>query len=214
MKTNLLITAFLMWACFATGQVLKVQVGISGSSLNWKILNGAVKIYDQKLTGHSIFIGLDYLHKKHFNLSGNIGTIRKGGVSDDIFFTDPYGMPQIGKKQRAALDYLSLNTTLDFKYPINKKIFPFVSFGPRVDYLIANSDHFSSLKELNELNKLSYGVNIGTGIKYQFSGIELGIRGDYLLNFDNIADYNTASSRQQIKDHTFLLNLTLGFKLK
>lgn len=217
MKKIFLIATFLTLTCFANGQSLKIQAGISSSSLDWKLVNGAMKMYEQKITGHSLFIGLDYLQKKYFNLSSNIGIIRKGGEDNHIFSTDPFGMPLVGIKQKATLDYLSVNTTFDLKYPIKEKLFPFVSFGPRLDYLTSSNSNLNSLKETKELNKLSYGINIGAGIKYQFLRVQIGIRGDYLLNLNNISDYNVTNSTQvesiQVKDKTFLANLTLGLKL-
>ena len=204
--------------CFANGQLLKFQAGVSGSSLDWKIVNGTVQQYKQKITGHSIFIGLDYLQKKYFNLSSNIGILRKGGEEDNIFFTDPFGQPLIGEKQKATLDYLSINTTFDLKYPIKEKLFPFVSLGPRLDYLTSNNDRFNSLKEAKELNKFSYGINMGAGFQYQFLRFRIGIRGDYLLNLNHISDYTVTNmmrdERIQVKDKTFIGNLFLGVKLK
>lgn len=215
MKKLLLISTLLVVTYLTNGQVLKIQAGISISSLDWKIMNGGVKVYDQKIIGQSIFIGLDYFRKKYFNLSSNIGTIKKGG-SSEVQYTDALGNPLNTEKQKATLDYLSFNTTVDLKYPINGKIFPFLSVGPRVDYLLSNSYYFSTLKNNDELNKLSYGLNLGAGIKYQFLRFQIGIRGDYLLNLNKISEYNNSNGTPagEVKDKTFLVNAILGFKLK
>ena len=218
MKKNFLIATLLAFTCFAYGQTFKFQAGISSSSLNWKTVDRTEQMHSQKITGYSLFFGLDYLQKKYFNLSSNVGIIRKGGEDADIFSVDPLGQPLLAQRQKAFLNYLSVNTTLDLKYPVKEKLFPFVSFGPRIDYLISNNSYFNFLKETKELNKLSYGINLGAGIKYQFSRFQIGIRGDYLLNFKNISDYIVTTSfdieRRQLKDKTFLANVTFDYKLK
>jgi len=127
-------------------------------------------------------------------------------------------MPLIGQKQKVTLDYLSLNTMPDSKFPINETLLPFVSFGARLDFLISNSTNFNWLKDTKELNKLSYGINIGAGIKYQFLQFQISTRGDYLLNLNNVSDYNETKGSQveriQLKAKTFLANLFFNFKLK
>ena len=212
MKKTLLLTLLLGLCFLMKGQVLKIQVGISNSSLDWELGNNSFKIYDEKITGHSIFIGLDYLEKKYFNLSSNIGIISKGG-SGFRFYVDPFGMPLISTNEKATIDYLSFNNTIDIKFPIKEKIFPFLSIGPRIDYLISSNNNFKYNTTNYTLNKFSLGLNMGAGIKYQFSRFQIGVRGDYLVNLNKISDYNNFSRTQEIKDNTFLVNTVIGIKL-
>ena len=60
------------------GQVFKIQAGTSLSSLDWNIITNNYKIPGNRIVGQSIFFGFDYAEKRYFNLSSNIGTIRKG----------------------------------------------------------------------------------------------------------------------------------------
>lgn len=212
MKKTLLLTLFLGLCILMNGQVLKIQVGNSNSSLDWKLGNNSYKIYDEKIKGHSLFIGLDYLEKKYFNLSSNFGIIIKGG-SGFRFYVDPMGMPLISSNEKATIDYLSFNNTVDIKYPIKEKIFPFLSIGPRVDYLISSNNNFKYTTTNYTLNKFSWGLNMGAGIKYQFSRFQIGVRGDYLVKLNKISDYDNFSRTQEIKDKTFLVNAIVGFKL-
>lgn len=213
MKKDFLIVGLLILAFSVNGQTFKIQSGITSSSLNWKIENGSIDNFDQKLIGHSILIGIDYLERKYFNLSSNVGLVRKGGTSSNLLSHDPYGQPLVGVKQKATLDYLTINTTLDLKYPIKEKLFPFIGFGPRLDYLISSSHNFDSLKDRKELSKCVYGLNVGAGVKFRFTRIELGIGGDYLVNLNNISDYQNLNDNQEIKDKTFLFSLIFGYKL-
>lgn len=193
------------------GQVLKIQVGISNSSLDWELGNNSLKIYDEKIKGHCLFIGLDYLEKKYFNLSSNIGFIRKGGRGFR-FYVDPFGMPLIGTKEKATIDYLSFINIVDIKYPIKEKIIPYLSIGPRVDYMISSNNNFKNTTTNYTMNKFSFGLNLCVGIKYQFSRFQIGVRGDYLVNFNKISSSNNNIS-QEIKDNTFLVNTVIGIKL-
>ena len=67
-------------------QTLTIQGGTTFSRLKW--FNGGdsdFKRYEKTLIGYSGFVGVDYLEKKHFNLSTNAGFIRKGGKEINEF---------------------------------------------------------------------------------------------------------------------------------
>ena len=197
------------------GQVFKIQAGTSLSSLDWNIITNNYKIPGNRIVGQSIFFGFDYAEKRSFNLSRNIGSIRKGSRQKG-FIIDSFGNVIERKNIPFALDYLTLNTTLDLKYPIKDKVVPFISIGPRIDYIISTSDNFKALKDMDELNMFSCGINLGIGIKYQFSRFQIGMRGDYLYNFNKISDYYNPIDLTGLKvsDNTFLLNTFLGYRLK
>ena len=105
--------------------------------------------------------------------------------------------------------------TLDLKYPIKEKIIPFISFGPRFDYLIGYTKQFNALNEVDVLKNYSIGLILGGGVKYDLSRIQIGLRADYYLNFDKIADWpaQTGNLGGKVKDKTMILNLMIGYKL-
>jgi hypothetical protein len=113
---------------------------------------------------------------------------------------------------KPKLDYFSFNTVIDFKYPLPNKISPLVSIGPRIDYLLNYSKDFEWLKNENSLKELSYGLIIGAGIKYELSKIEVGIRADYYLNFNDIAKLKDRNLDINVKDNTFTINLLIVLK--
>jgi len=148
------------------------------------------------LVGYSFFVGMDYLQHKNFNLSSNIGMLRKGGQA--LLYSN-WGY---GQGIKATLDYLSLNTTCDFQFPIEDKRTPYISFGPRVDIL---------LNPISEYNKINYGLLLGGGLKYDINNkLQLGLRADYYLNFKDIS--KTGQTRT-VSDKTFTTNLVLGYRL-
>ena len=168
------------------------------------------KPYHKTSVGYSIFAGLEYYNKKYYNFSTNIGFIRKGGKGQAIFTDhngDPMGETSIG----IGLHYISINTTIDFKYPIRNGIIPFITIGPRFDYLLFYRNEFlDSYEKYGILEKQNLGFNGGCGLKFDFNKIRLGMRTDYYFNFKKIID-NTEMG--VIEDRTFTLNFSIGFKL-
>jgi len=63
MKKSFLIATLLAFTGFVNAQKFKIQAGIPSSSLNWKIVDGTMKMYEQNITGYLLFIGLNYLQK-------------------------------------------------------------------------------------------------------------------------------------------------------
>jgi hypothetical protein len=205
---NIILFIALTLASALNAQTLSVQGGTSISKLSWDLENISTpnKIYDKALVGYSIFAGIDYFDKTYFNLSSNIGMIRKGGTHK------AWGQTSLDK---LTLDYLSANTTIDFKYRRHKAYFPFVSIGPRLDYMVGHSQHFDLVDEANELNKLSAGLLLGAGVKVNLSDFQLGLRADYYLNFNPVADWRalTPNNGGQIKVSTFAISLSVGYRL-
>ncbi len=214
MKQLSLFAITLLFSGITFGQTLKIQTGVSISKLDWLISENGTRYFDETLIGNTFFVGVEYLEKKHLNLSSNIGYLRKGG-KDNIVFTDINGITRENNTEKAKLDYFSINTTIDFKYPINEKIIPFVSIGPRIDYLVGYPDVLEGINEMNELNKVNYGFILGGGLRYKFEKIRIGLRADYYLNFNKIAEWpaQTNNLGGKINDKTLLINLSVGYKL-
>ena len=204
-KTGLILTGLII-AILTHAQTIKIQGGPSFSKLNW----GSPSLYDKTLTGYSVFAGIDYLNSKYFNLSSNIGMIRKGGKSE-INISVPLLPATIIEKP--TLDYISINTTIDLKYPI-KKMSPFISCGPRFDHLIKSSSQFGGLKALNVLENKSIGLLLGGGVKFDFSKIQLGLRADYYLNFTKIAERTDSfGNSQKVTVNTYTIDLMIGYRI-
>jgi hypothetical protein len=219
MRRIVLILLGFLLSTFVNGQVLKVQAGISVSSLQARLeYRGDVLTGEYApLVGHSFFVGLDYLNKKYYSLSSNIGVVRKGSTEEYQKVNEEGEW--VDATRRQTLDYFSINTTADFKYPIGDRITPFVSVGPRIDILL--DEEYSELmisegyKKGDGLNSYNYGLLLGCGTNYNFSKFYIGLRGDYYLNAKNVVDsperYNYAS--YEAKDKTFTVNMVFGLKL-
>jgi hypothetical protein len=199
----------------AFGQIVNFQGGTSISKLDWEINNMGNDYFNEPIVGYSFFLGIDYCNNNYFNLSSNIGALRKGGSSTMTFTSDPND-PGITTTETAKLDYISFNTTLDLKYPIKERFIPFISVGPRLDYLANYSKEFDGINDLDALNKFTFGMLLGGGLKYNLSQFQLGVRADYYLNFNQIAEWPVAIGNLggKINDNTYTINLSIGYKLK
>ena len=198
MKRSQLLSIALLISVLSFGQILKIQSGVSISNIDIQTSGSSDNLTqdNKRLVGYSFFVGMDYLQHKNFNLSSNIGMLRKGGQA--LLYSN-WGY---GQGISASLDYLSLNTTCDFQIPIEDKVMPFISFGPRVDLL---------LNPISEYNKFNYGLLLGCGLKYDINNkLQLGLRADYYLNFKDISKTGQART---VSDKTFTTNLVLGYRL-
>ncbi len=219
-KIQLFVIGLLL-SSITFGQVINLQTGVSVSKLDWEVGNQD-KIFNNSLVHPTILVGLDYFDHTYFNLSSNMGMIQKGG-KDEIKFTNAQGTYEGTGTITQILSYYTFNTGIEFKYPIQKKIFPFISIGARADVMFGNYSNFDSgNKNINiyyrnnfDKNYFNYGVNLGGGIKYHFSKLQLGLRSDYYFSFRNITDRpkkgNVGSSK--IKDKTFTINFVVGYRL-
>ncbi|MDR2907443.1 MAG: hypothetical protein LBU91_05595 [Bacteroidales bacterium] len=210
MKKHISFLSALILASAVHAQTLILQGGTSVSKLNWNLerISTPNAIHDKALNGHAIFAGIDYLDKPYFNLSSHIGLIRKGGLHDVPFSEQTTA-------DKLTLDYASVNTTINLKYPIDKTYIPFVSIGPRLDYLVGHSEHFDVIADLNELQQVSVGLLLGAGIKMNVKNVQLGLRADYYLNFKPIADWRNQNPGNggHIRVNTFGVSLSVGYKL-
>jgi len=217
MKKTVLLLIGLTMVILSYGQTIKIQAGTSISKLDWQLKGVTIgSIYDETLIGYSIFAGVDYLDKRYFNLSSNIGMIRKGGKGE-FMLTDQYGQ-STGQTitEKPTLDYLSINTTFDLKYRIKETVTPFISFGPRIDFLVRSSRHFDALEEIKELKNIAIGFIVGVGLKYDISNLQFGLRADYYYDFTNIADWKIENTGNvgKVEVNTFTINFTIGYKIK
>ncbi|MDN5205711.1 outer membrane beta-barrel protein [Fulvivirgaceae bacterium BMA10] len=227
MKKVFFIIAWLFLSSLTFAQTLKLQVGPSISKLSWKD-NFSQDRYDEQLVGFATSIGLDYLEKKHFNLSTGMVFLTKGGKGEQVInitqnpedFSPLDPIPVIPTRlllsHKPRLTYISINTVFEYKFPIKEKWSPFLGAGPRFDYVIAKSEHFNELENADAFNSASVGILLAGGVKYQLSDLHLGIRCDHYLNFNDIADKPETAQNggfTKVGDQTFILALSLGCKL-
>jgi Outer membrane protein beta-barrel domain len=216
MKRNFLILLVCLLNLSLFGQTLHLQIGPSFSKLNWK--NSMVQdiMFNRNVTGFNASIGVEYLNLKYFNLNSTLGFIQKGG-KDSISVTGPQGENESKEEFKIKLNYLTINTTVEFKVPIKEFITPYIFIGPRLDYLISYKEKANFIKqfdEINQVNKYIYGFIAGVGINFQIKKIQLGAVFDYYLNINKLVDYTSDKNvSNKISDNTYTLSFQVGYKL-
>ena len=204
MKKLTSIITGLFLANLTWGQTINVQTGVSISDLSYKIKDMCMcpgEQYQKKLIGYSEFVGVDYFNRKYIDISANLGVTSQGGTDPD----------QDDKKYYQILNYASINTMVNVKYPIADKIIPYLNVGPRADILLYNNQYNFYRKATGyDFNKIPFGFLFGGGLKYEFNKFKIGILYDKYVNFIKIAhipSYNVYVS-------TSTINLTIGYNLK
>lgn len=214
MKLLKLLLIIAIFPLTAISQTIQLQSGLSVSKLNWQINNSSQILFNDYYTGVTFFAGLNYLEKEYFNLSSNIGLIKKGGsMTSNIY--DQNGLAMGQKTEEAFLNYISVNTSAEFQLPIKALVFPFISVGPRIDFLTNYNAPVNDLSNINALNKVSTGLLLGAGLRFDISNFQVGLRSDYYLNFNDIASWPTSSNNVggKVTDNTFTVNISLGYHL-
>jgi hypothetical protein len=202
------------------GQVLKIHAGTSISSLDWHVkytsrnMGTDLDLFNETLTNVFLFAGVEFYQGSFVNLSGNFGYIRKGGIEELQETVLGDAVPRTSEHP-ADLDYLVINSTADFFYRLTPALYPFLSVGPRVDFVISSNQMFESIKNINELNSINYGLVLGFGINYDIARFQIGLRTEHFLNFTDIANWRNddGDSSGRINDQLFTLGLTLGYRL-
>lgn len=209
---NLIIFLIPLFFIFQSkAQTINLQAGPSISHLNYDLPLLDESIYDEVIVGFAGFVGFDYLETKVFHFSSNLGFIRKGGL-EDYRVTDSQGNII---DDRLTFDYISINTTLNLRVPVGKRLRPFISFGPRIDLMVDQNQQIDDLSR-DDFNDFSYGFLSGAGIKLDYSPVFLGLRADYYSNFNKIAEIDSPffDENFSITDKTFHILFILGFSIK
>ncbi len=197
MKRLFYLSVMMLISFCSFSQIIKFQPGVSISNADLNLGLNDWKYNNKTLFGYSFFFGCDYLNNKYYNLSSNIGALKKGGDVTATSLTEPYRQLDLN------LDYLSVNTTFELKYPLLNKITPFLSYGPRLDILLNDT-------RLINYNQFNYGLLMGGGLKYDINKLQFAIRTDYYLNFNVINKLNTHLFGK-INDRTLTWNISIGY---
>lgn len=214
MNKTLLILAFLI-TLQSKAQVITLFTGLSASKFSWSATPINFTPQDEAVINSSVFLGLDYYDKRNFNFSSKIGYMSKKHNGLVYFPCGANGACQ--GKSVTVLNYVSINTAINLKYPTRSGIVPFIAVGPRMDILVANnSNAFSYFDTQYGVNQIQYGCVLGFGVKYEVSNVQIGLRTDFLLNFNSTSElkFETFDETFVLSERTQVFGLVLGYKLK
>lgn len=199
MSRTFLLTFLLTFSFFCEAQTIKLENGISSSSMR----SDNISFLNKKITTYSVLVGYEYLNHKYYYLSSAIGYLRKGGQEE---------ISAIGNIKE-QLDYLHFNTTIRAKITIND-LEMFTGIGPTIDVLLSDKNFKSELFDLDNekyvLNSVSFGSKIEIGfVQLLNDRFKVGCSGSYLLNIDCIGK----STYNKLKNDTFQMMVTIGYIL-
>jgi len=191
-------------------QVIKIENGISLSSLNMKEPS-QYSSFSENMYPYQVAIGVDYFSHKWFDLSSNIGYLVKGGKENEILLVnsaEDEGITGFNLKVK----YLTFNTTFNAKYEFSEKTNIYLGIGPRIDIKIKDGYDFKGHPIIEEEklqpNTVIVGLKTVAGIRHQLNQtLQIGLNFSYLPSFREVyKDLNC-------KDRTFTLGISLGYKL-
>jgi hypothetical protein len=218
MKTRLLVLFFSAIFFTSQGQTIFLKFGPSFSKVTWTTyLINQNDVETKTIVGVDFLAGINYLNFKYFYLSSGIGYIQKGST-ENVSFDSYEFFRNWTQTATTRLHYATINTTFNVRYPIKNFIEPYISVGPRFDYLFAQSQkgEVDQKPKRPDLNTISYGLLFGGGINFSVKRILFGIDFDYYFDLTDVVDKKSASTNGQTYTYynsTFAINLLIGLKL-
>jgi len=215
MKTLLLLLLLIFLGTSVYGQTIYLKIGPSFSKLTWNNTMIDENPFQKGIVGYNAIVGINYLNFKYFNISSNLGFIQKGG-NQTITYTDDLGDSIGTGEEIERLNFITINTTINFKILIKDFVEPYIFVGPRLDYLLSYKENIVFLEQFDDvgkLNKFIYGLSLGCGITFNVKKFRLGAAFDYYLNFIKQVNYESATGiTNQLYDNTYTINALIGYK--
>lgn len=209
-----------LWLCFnwmAQAQVITVENGFSISKVK--------DMYaDKNLLPYQMSAGLDYLDHGWFQLSSQIGFLKKGGKSDYVAIHEE---SMYGGKERSRLHvrYLTFNTTFNLKTRSQSGWVWFAGIGPRLDVYLSNTHYLdTNVKEngrplsgsLDGACPVVVGLKCVAGLERDYGRVRIGFRAAYLPSFTHTFENDTYGPKHSFSysDQTFTVGVSFGYILK
>ncbi len=212
-------------ACNAQNELnIGFKTGLSYTKLIWELRENSgfpeERIESKKKAGYFFQLSADLIKRKHWNWNSSLGVLQKNGEFEFYVFrqNSTSVSPNIYK-----WTYLSFTNLARTELALNKSIYLTGNIGPRIDYLIKNSNDSFSVggaffyRDNGDINKINIGLSGGLGIMFQLNKVKLGLEGNRNINFNSIMNvkgpradgYGDEGFYFKVKDNTFILNTLL-----
>ncbi len=179
-------------------QVIKIENGINISTMK---LKGGASL--ETMSSYQVALGIDYLDHSWFNLSSNVGYMKKGSDEKIGLYHAGEGIPYSSLSLNAH--YITLNTTFQLKKELSA-VDLFVGVGPRIDFKIKDSKFSETDLSDNKFNDIIYGLKCETGFNYYLNeDVRLGLNIAYLPSFKKLLN--------KYREQVFSIGLTVGYIL-
>jgi len=217
MKRVILLGVFSIFFLTAKTQIVTFAIGPTFSKMKWESSISADAFVNENFVGFYAVLGLDYLQKKGFSLSSNIGYYSNGG-KETIDIVDETGSIIGDTTLTSKLNFFTLNTLARYNFLADKKISPFVGVGIGLNYLISydeNLKFFEQFYDVDELNIMLWGLIGKAGINFNFNKFRLGAEFMYNYNLNDLVNYEGMPGwSNQITVNYYSVLFTVGYKLK
>ena len=142
-----------------------LKSGVSVSDITW---SNSFNPQKEQRYGTSNFIFIDFLKKKYWDLTINIGYIQKGYISHETI-TDTEGNVLVDETEINSLDFFHFSTKINLFYKI-KSFKPTLSIGPSIEYLLFYNGIYEYY-EKSSIKSIHYNTDISFGLSYEFKSV-------------------------------------------
>ncbi|GAB3911510.1 hypothetical protein GCM10028803_53130 [Larkinella knui] len=201
MDRRILFVALLFIANHVLGQHIKVDNGVVISTFTNK--KDLPILSSNKIKDYSFLLGFDYLEKRWFYLSSQIGYLKTGGRQVNPLLTGE------NEDITESRSYIHTNTTFR-GYVKSSGLMIFAGVGPYLNILTGPSNFESSLyKPYYNFKKYNVGARAEIGINKDINRFRFGIIGSYMRDLSPSA----SSEFLSLYNNSFSGSLTIGYSL-
>lgn len=176
----------------ARGQVVALKAGPVVSRLNCHVTELHDTELDKSYTGLAAIAGIDYLIKKYFCLSTDLGYINSGGKGHTLVHDPDWPGGEHDINIETNLHFITFNTLVHLQYRFGEHLEPFVGIGPRLDYLLGyheDAEMLHKFQEEGELNRWLFGAVAAAGVHFDVHHWVLGFEYQYNFDMNELVDY-------------------------
>lgn len=198
MKRISLILLCSMFMGTVHSQVIKFDNGIAINSLK----GDQFDLFSNKVTSYSGLVGLEYLERKWFYLSSEVGYLKLGGKENGTID----GVPT---RDEQTWNYGHINTSVRAR-AVNRKTEFYVGTGPFANVLLGSGTFDKGLYNGYSAERINWGFKAELGITQHINRIRIGVNGSYLLPIS--ATVKSQYTTMRLRSPAFYLSL--GYRLK
>lgn len=208
----------------ARAQVITVENGVSVA----KLKHG----YEgQNLYPYQMSLGMEYMDRGWYNLSSQIGFLKKGGKTDAFKIFWEEDVPAGISHHRLHIRYLTMNTTFEIKTRSADGWVGYIGAGPRLDIYLGNSLYMDNDFRMTGSNGESlgnivtgsathlcpvvFGLKCVAGVKKAIRHLQIGLHVAYLPSFTKTYGRSFTAFHEGSSgwDRTFTVGVSLGYIL-
>ena len=217
MKYLPIFIVFVVFSLNGYTQVINIKAGPAFSGMKWEnSLASTDDYFNEIYVGFYTAIGLDYLQKKGFSLSSNIGYFTNGGKGT-FRFLDELGVSR-DTTQITKLQFFTLNTLANYHFFAEKTLSPFIGLGIGLNYQVSYDENVKLLEQFDEedeLNIILWGLIGKAGINVNLDHFRVGMEFMYNYNLNKLVDYEGMPGfSNQVSVNYFSVLFSVGYRLK